>query len=183
MERQAADVSTRCSAACLSRVGAYGVTVDDSWQANGTVTDSVNKEVQHGSESIDKIADFGQSVWYDNISRSLVQDGELKRLIDEDGVVGQTSNPNFFKEAIVGKADYDDQMRELAQQGKSGDEIYEVLTTTDVRGACDLFAPVYQRTTRMMAMSRSRSRRHSRTTRSGPSKRPSDFGRRSIARM
>lgn len=92
------------------------------------------------------IANFGQSVWYDNISRSLVRDGELQRLIDEDGVVGQTSNPNFFKEAIVGKADYDDQMRALARQGKNGDQIYEELTTTDVRGACDLFAPVYQRT-------------------------------------
>jgi transaldolase len=93
-----------------------------------------------------KIADFGQSVWYDNISRSLVHGGELQRLINEDGVVGQTSNPNFFKEAIVGKDDYDDQIRELSQQGKSGDEIYEALTTDDVRGACDLFAPVYQRT-------------------------------------
>src|SRR6478752_8184724 len=93
-----------------------------------------------------QIADFGQSVWYDNISRSLVHGGELQRLIDEDGVVGQTSNPNFFKEAIVGKTDYDDQMRELARQGKNGDEVYEVLTTTDVRDACDLFAPVYQRT-------------------------------------
>ena len=92
------------------------------------------------------IADFGQSVWYDNISRSLVHGGELQRLIDEDGVVGQTSNPNFFKEAIVGKDDYDDQIRELAQQGKSGDEIYEVLTTSDVRDACDVFAPVYRRT-------------------------------------
>ena len=92
------------------------------------------------------IRNFGQSVWYDNISRTLVRDGELKRLIDEDGVVGQTSNPNFFKEAIVGKADYDDQMRELTQAGKSGDEVYEVLTTTDVRGACDVFAPVYKRT-------------------------------------
>ncbi len=59
---------------------------------------------------------------------------------------GRPLIPNFFKEAIVGKADYDDQMRELAQQGKNGDEIYEVLTTTDVRDACDLFAPVYQRT-------------------------------------
>ena len=92
------------------------------------------------------IANFGQSVWYDNISRSLVRDGELKRLIAEDGVVGQTSNPNFFKEAIVGKTDYDDQMRDLVRQGKNGDEIYEVLTTTDVRGACDLFTSVYQRT-------------------------------------
>ncbi|MHB8644280.1 MAG: transaldolase [Thermomicrobiales bacterium] len=93
-----------------------------------------------------QIANFGQSVWYDNISRSLVHDGELQRLIDEDGVVGQTSNPNFFKEAIVGKTDYDDQMRELARQGKNGDQIYEVLTTTDVRDACDIFAPVYRRT-------------------------------------
>lgn len=92
------------------------------------------------------IKDYGQSVWYDNISRSLVRDGELKRLIDEDGVVGQTSNPNFFKEAIVGKTDYDDQMRDLARAGKRGDEIYEALTTTDVQGACDVFAPVYQRT-------------------------------------
>ncbi len=93
-----------------------------------------------------QIANFGQSVWYDGISRDLVRGGGLQRLIDEDGVVGETSNPNFFKEAIVGKSDYDDQMRELARQGKNGDEIYEVLTTTDVREACDIFAPVYQRT-------------------------------------
>ena len=92
------------------------------------------------------IKNFGQSVWYDNISRTLVHGGELQRLIDEDGVVGQTSNPNFFKEAIVGHSDYDDQMRELAQQGKSGDDVYEALTTTDVRDACDLFAPVYRQT-------------------------------------
>ncbi len=93
-----------------------------------------------------RIQEFGQSVWYDNISRDLVTSGELQRLIDEDGVVGQTSNPNFFKEAIVGKDDYDDQMRELARQGKSVEEIYEALTTTDVRNCCDVFRPIYDRT-------------------------------------
>jgi transaldolase len=93
-----------------------------------------------------RIQEFGQSVWYDNISRDLVTSGELQRLIDEDGVVGQTSNPNFFKEAIVGKDDYDDQLRELARQGKSVEEIYEALTTTDVRSCCDLFRPTYDRT-------------------------------------
>ncbi len=93
-----------------------------------------------------RIGDFGQSVWYDNVSRDLVKSGELKRLIDEDGVVGQTSNPNFFKEAIVGKTDYDDQMQELARQGKDGDAIYEALTTTDIRACCDVFAPVYKAT-------------------------------------
>jgi len=110
----------------------------DDWEAN--------EEGIMAANPLTQIAQFGQSVWYDNISRSLVQGGELQRLINEDGVVGQTSNPNFFKEAIVGKNDYDEQMRELARQGKNGDEIYEALTTTDVRGACDLFAPVYERT-------------------------------------
>jgi len=98
------------------------------------------------SNPLTQIAQYGQSVWYDNISRDLVKSGELQRLIDEDGVVGQTSNPNFFKEAIVGRADYDEQMRELARQGKNTSEVYEALTTTDVGACCDVFLPLYQRT-------------------------------------
>ena len=70
-----------------------------------------------------QIAQYGQSVWYDNISRDLVKSGELQRLIDEDGVVGQTSNPNFFKEAIVGRSDYDEQMQQLTRQGKNTSEV------------------------------------------------------------
>ncbi len=94
---------------------------------------------------LQQIAQHGQSVWYDNISREIIN-GELKRLIEEDGVVGQTSNPNFFKEAIVGRTEYDAQMRDLVQHGKSTEEIYEVLTTEDVRACCDIFAPVFART-------------------------------------
>ena len=93
-----------------------------------------------------QIAQYGQSVWYDNISRDLVKSGELQRLIDEDGVVGQTSNPNFFKEAIVGRNDYDEQMQQLTRQGKNTSEVYEALTTTDVSACCDVFLPLYQRT-------------------------------------
>src|SRR5947209_12552518 len=93
-----------------------------------------------------EIQKYGQSVWYDNISRDLVTSGELQRLIDEDGVVGQTSNPNFFKEAIVGKGDYEEQMRDLTRQGKSVSEVYEALTTTDVRSCCDVFRPTYDAT-------------------------------------
>ena len=66
---------------------------------------------------------LGQSVWNDNIERKLVTSGELKRLIDEDGLSGVTSNPAIFEKAIAGSELYVDQLRELAQQHKQPQEI------------------------------------------------------------
>ncbi len=84
-----------------------------------------------------------QSLWLDFISRKVLQDGELKRRIDEDALRGVTSNPAIFEKAIGGSADYDDTITEQARQGKSAEEIYEGLAVADVQAACDLFRGLY----------------------------------------
>jgi transaldolase len=86
---------------------------------------------------------FGQSPWLDDLRRTLVQGGELRRLIDEDGVRGLTSNPAIFEKAIAQSSDYDDAIRSLSAQGKSVTEIYETLTIEDVQAAADLFRPLF----------------------------------------
>ncbi len=85
----------------------------------------------------------GQSVWQDYIRRKQTLSGELKRLIDQDGLRGQTSNPTYFEKAISGSRDYDDALRALAQEGRSIGEIYEALAVEDIQAATDLFRPVY----------------------------------------
>ena len=85
----------------------------------------------------------GQSVWQDYIRRKQTLSGELKRLIGEDGLRGQTSNPTYFDKAISGSHDYDDALRARAQEGRSVGEIYEALAVEDIQAAADLFRPVY----------------------------------------
>ena len=89
---------------------------------------------------------LGQSVWNDNIERKLVTSGELKRLVDEDGLSGVTSNPAIFEKAIVSSDLYADQLRELAEKSKSPQEIYEALAIQDIQMAADVLASVYERT-------------------------------------
>ena len=89
---------------------------------------------------------LGQSIWTDFIRRSSIESGELKRWIEQDGVSGVTSNPTIFEKAIGGSHDYDDAIRALALQGKSIEAMYEMITVEDIRGAADLFKPVYERT-------------------------------------
>ena len=86
---------------------------------------------------------FDQSLWLDFISRQVLQNGELKKRIDEDALRGVTSNPSIFEKAIGGSADYDDTIKEQARQGKSAEEIYVGLAVADVQAACDLFRPLY----------------------------------------
>ena len=91
------------------------------------------------------IAQLGQSLWIDNISRSMIVSGKLKLLIDH-GLRGQTSNPTIFKQAISSSSDYDDKIQQLAKSGKSTFEIYDELTIKDVQDAADLFRCVYEST-------------------------------------
>ena len=88
----------------------------------------------------------GQSVWYDQTDRKLISTGKLQKMIDEDDLRGMTSNPTIFEKAIGGSDDYDAQLRMLASQGKSRDEIYDELVTEDIGNAADIFLPVYERT-------------------------------------
>ncbi|MCL4535621.1 MAG: bifunctional transaldolase/phosoglucose isomerase [Bacteroidetes bacterium] len=94
-----------------------------------------------------KLREYPQSVWMDFVRRSmLASDGELDKLIVEDGVRGVTSNPSIFERAIAGSQDYDDEIRALALEGKSVPEIYQALTVDDIQRACDLFRPIYDQT-------------------------------------
>lgn len=91
---------------------------------------------------------FGQSFWYDNIRRKFLTDGAVQALIDRDGLRGMTSNPTIFEGAIGGSDDYDAQIRQLADEGADVAAIYEALAITDIRAACDLFAPLYESSAR-----------------------------------
>ena len=88
----------------------------------------------------------GQSVWYDQMERKLISTGALQKMIDEDDLRGMTSNPTIFEKAIGGSEDYDSQLRTLASQGKSRDEIYDELVVEDIGNAADVFLPVYEKT-------------------------------------
>lgn len=95
------------------------------------------------SNPLRRLADFGQSVWLDYIRRQMIADGELARLICDDGLRGVTSNPSIFEKAIGGSHDYDETIRVLSQQGKTAEEIYTRLAVEDVQNATDLFRSLY----------------------------------------
>ncbi|MEA2418841.1 MAG: transaldolase / glucose-6-phosphate isomerase, partial [Thermoleophilaceae bacterium] len=88
----------------------------------------------------------GTSVWLDQIRRSLIESGELDRLVREDSLRGVTSNPAIFEKAILGSSDYDDQIAELAAHGLDARQIYEEIAITDVRLACDVLRGVWDET-------------------------------------
>lgn len=89
---------------------------------------------------------YGQSIWMDNLSRDLIESGELKQSISEKGIRGITSNPAIFEKAIAGNKIYDQAIEVGIEAGKSVAEIYEDLVFTDIRNACDVFLPVYEST-------------------------------------
>jgi len=91
---------------------------------------------------------YGQSPWLDYIQRSLLTGGGLRRLIEDDGVKGVTSNPSIFEKAIAGSNDYREGMRELRRKGFPSQHIYELLAIEDVRLAADELRPVYEATAR-----------------------------------
>ena len=86
---------------------------------------------------------FGQSPWFDYISRPLVTRGGLRRLVDEDGLGGVTSNPAIFEKAVGAGHDYDDQILALSAEGLDAPAIFDRLAVDDVRAACDVLAPVF----------------------------------------
>jgi len=89
---------------------------------------------------------LGQSIWLDYIRRDLIRGGELKRLIENDGLRGMTSNPSIFEKAILDSHDYDEDIRALARSGKDPQAIFESLSVKDVQEAADVFRPVYDKT-------------------------------------
>src|SRR5256885_6840890 len=93
-----------------------------------------------------ELYEAGTSVWLDYIRRTLMTSGELKRMIQDDAVVGMTSNPTIFEKAIGGSSDYDDALRRLVDSGKSDEEIMLSLIVEDIQMAADVLKPVYDQT-------------------------------------
>ncbi len=98
------------------------------------------------NERIEKLNQIGQSIWYDNIERKLLEDGTLQKMIQRGEIRGITSNPSIFNKAISQSSDYDDQIKKLTGEGLTREEIFERLSIRDIQQAADLFAPLYQET-------------------------------------
>jgi len=91
-----------------------------------------------------ELARFGQSYWLDDLSRQMIESGELQRRVTSEGLTGVTANPAIFRAALHASDAYDRQIRQLAVHPLNG--IYEALIVADVRDACDILRPVYDRT-------------------------------------
>jgi transaldolase len=93
-----------------------------------------------------QLHELGQSLWLDNITRDILDDGTLARYIDEFSITGLTSNPTIFDKAIGGGHDYDQQISELRERGLEAEQVFFELALTDLRRAAKLFEPINQRT-------------------------------------
>jgi transaldolase len=93
-----------------------------------------------------KLHEIGQSLWLDNITRSLLTSGTLRRYIQDFSVTGLTSNPTIFDHAVKNSHDYDDAIRRKSKEGKSGEALFFELAVEDLRQAADLFRPIHDQT-------------------------------------
>ncbi|MBV9389106.1 MAG: transaldolase [Chroococcidiopsidaceae cyanobacterium CP_BM_ER_R8_30] len=91
-----------------------------------------------------EIKNFGQSIWMDNLTRDLIQSGDLKDMVENQGICGITSNPAIFEKAIAGNAIYDADIEAGIKAGLPTYKIYESLIFADIRNACDILRPVYE---------------------------------------
>jgi transaldolase len=99
-------------------------------------------------ERLHKLAEAGQSVWIDSLSRDSIHGGELRQMI-EDGVAGVTSNPTIFEKAISGSDLYDEQLQQVSNELDDPKEVFLELARVDIQDACDLLMPVFERTNRL----------------------------------
>ncbi|GAB1544963.1 transaldolase [Scytonema sp. NUACC21] len=104
------------------------------------MTDKATKSNNHLIE----IKQYGQSIWMDNLTRDMIQSGELQGLVENGGICGLTSNPAIFEKAIAGNAIYDADIEAGIRAGLPTYKIYESLIFEDIRNACDILRPVYE---------------------------------------
>src|SRR5947209_14908980 len=96
---------------------------------------------------LQRLAEHGQSVWLDYISRELIGSGELERMTREENVTGLTSNPTIFQKALAEGSEYDAEIRELVASGiDDPNDIFLSLAITDIQRAADVLRPVFERT-------------------------------------
>src|SRR6204780_5024704 len=112
-------------------------------------TTPTSSEGKPSENPLKALIGFGQSVWLDYIRRSLISTGELKRLIEEDGLRGVTSNPSIFEKAITGSTDYTKTLEELEKRKDlDAKGIFDILAVKDIQDATDTFKQVYEQTKR-----------------------------------
>ncbi len=100
-------------------------------------------------KSFEKLHSLGQSIWYDNIQRSLLENGQLKGMIERGEIKGVTSNPSIFQNAIAKTTDYNFALQPMAWAGLSAEEIFWELAVKDIQDAADLFLPLYKASQKM----------------------------------
>src|SRR5262245_65474631 len=96
-----------------------------------------------GKSRLQQVAELGQSVWIDSLSREWLRTGELKRMMDEDAVTGVTSNPTIFQKALSSGDAYDEDLKQLLAETDDPSEIFFSLALQDIRDACDVLKPAY----------------------------------------
>src|SRR5512142_622100 len=92
-----------------------------------------------------RLKEHGQSYWIDNLTRRMVRSGELARRVTEEGLSGMTSNPTILHKAMTSSNDYDAEVRERVLARRTAVEIYRDLAVTDVREACGVLRPLFDR--------------------------------------
>ena len=129
------------------------------------------------NERLKALADAGVSIWLDDLSRERITSGNLADLVSNYCVTGVTTNPTIFAAALSQGHMYDEQVKELAARDADLHDAIKVLTTDDVRNACDIMADTYRQPTASTAASPSRSIQIWRTRPKPPQPRPRIFGR------
>src|SRR5580700_4900602 len=112
------------------------------------MTTSVTIPKTAGTNPLKGLLEYGQSPWMDYIRRDLLTGGGLKKMIEEDGLRGQTSNPSIFEKAIAESTLYNDILQSADAKSLNAKSLYEKIAIRDVQDACDIFKPVYQSTRR-----------------------------------
>ena len=113
-----------------------------------TTTTAIPNLGAKGVNPLKALLEFGQSPWMDYVRRDLLTSGTLKKLIQEDGLMGMTSNPTIFEKAITGSKDYSDILESPEAKKLDAKGVYEKIAIRDVQDATDIFKPVYQQTKR-----------------------------------
>ena len=111
--------------------------------SQGDSPTAASRQRQSGNSSpLEHLSALGQSAWVDNLSRESIHDGHLQALIDQDAIVGATSNPTIFQHAMTSGEAYDEQLHQL--EGKDAKEVFWALAEQDIKDACDLFRPIWE---------------------------------------
>ncbi|MCO5217347.1 MAG: transaldolase [Thermomicrobiales bacterium] len=101
------------------------------------------------TNTVKQLVNEGQSIWQDDISRELIENGALKAAIEETGIRGVTSNPTIFQKAIAGSDTYDAEIKALLAEGKNAAEVFQTVAVKDIQDTCDLFRPLYDESNRV----------------------------------